>query len=378
MNSDRLQAAQRVDRLRDRIREKLSFREAWTPQTVEGLHFRLLTSDVLQSQILFNDRQAARASEIAAEVIRSVGALSSARSAENGSDWQTLEMEALHSYAVALALGGEIEPAIKASEQAVAIARKLVTPLSLDVLSTHANILLARELEAPETILRECLVRASSQTTSRETRDAIVINLSMTLILEAHRSKTSNASEAQLKLDEASTLLKPIFSNSFRVGRYPDAGAASLLLGIISALRNEADEVSWFAQAVTASARGGQMETLWRSHIDLATALHRRNHRASESVRDHARAALQILEETLAPYPRPERSPRFDLVRIPLAQAVRFLIQFGDEAGLTTLERYPSLRSCFQDPEHGILRHDRGGYRSHEWVSVAEWDYVIY
>src|SRR5262249_6573711 len=212
----------------------------------------------------------------------------------------------------------------------------------------------------------------------RETHDAILLNLGMTLILGAHRSIASNPGESQVKLAEASTLLRSIFTNSFRVGRYPDAGAAALLLGIISAIRNEADEVSWFAQAVTAAARGAQMETLWRSHIDLATSLHRRDHRASEGVRDHARAALQILEETLTPYPRPDKSARFDLVRIPLAQAVRFLILFGDEAGLAALERYPSLRSCFQDPEHGILRQDRGGYRSHEWVRIADWDYVIY
>ena len=169
-----------------------------------------------------------------------------------------------------------------------------------------------------------------------------------------------------------------MFSASFRVGRYPDAGAAALLLGIISALRDDGDEVSWFAQAVTAAARGGQIETLWRSHINLATSLHRRNVRASESVRDHARAALQILEETLSPYPRPDMSARFELVRIPLAQAVRFLVQLGDDVGIAALERYPSLRNCFQDPERGVLRQDRGGYRSHEWLSIEEWDYVIY
>jgi hypothetical protein len=378
LNSDRTQAAQRIDRLRERIREKLSFSDAWTLETTERLHFRLLAGDILQSQILFNDRQAARASEIAGEVVRCVRALRSEPSATKSSDWQTLEMEALHSYAVALALGGEITAAIEASEQAVAIARMAATPSSFDVLSTHANILLAKELEAPESILRECMAQVSSQTVARETQDAIVLNLSMTLILGAHRLKASDESRANVKLDEASTLLKPIFANSFRLGRYPDAGAAALLLGIISALRNSANEVSWFAQAVTASARGGQIETLWRSHIDLATSLHRRNQRVGESVRDHARAALQILEETLVSYPRPDRSARFDLVRIPLAHAVRFLIQSGDEAGLAALERYPALRSCFQEPERGVLRQDRGGYRSHEWLSIGEWDYVIY
>lgn len=379
LSSDRSQAAQRIESLHERIREKLSFRQAWTSQTVEGLHFRLMAADILQSEILFNDRQATRASEMAAEVIRSVKLIrASAPSKDKGLDWQGLEMRALHAYAVALALGGEIGPAIEASEQASGIARKSKSPSSLDVLSTHANILLTRELEAPESILRKCLDEARIQRAGRETRDAILLNLGMTLILQAHRLVESNSGESQPKLTEASTILMSIFADSFRVGRYPDAGAAALLLGIISAIRNEAEEVSWFAQAVSAAARGRQMETLWRAHIDLATSLNRRNHKAREGVRDHARAALQILEETLSPYPQPDKSARLDLVRIPLAQAVRFLIQFGDETGLAVLERYPSLRSCFQDPEHGILRHDRGGYRNHEWVRIEEWDYVIY
>jgi hypothetical protein len=173
-------------------------------------------------------------------------------------------------------------------------------------------------------------------------------------------------------------LLKPVFSNSFRVGRYPDAGAAALLLGIISALGDGGDEVSWFAQAVTAAARGRQMETLWRSHINLATALHRRNESSFETLRDHARAALEILEDTLSPYPRPDRSTRFALIAVPMAHAVRFLIQRGDEVGFSALERYPLLKNCFQDLKRGVLRQDRGGYRSHEWLNVEQWDYVIY
>ena len=379
LNTDRLQAAQRIDYLRDRIRERLSFRMGTTP-TTQKLQFQLLTADLLHSQILFNDRKPSQASDVAAEAVRDIKALGKARSIAKGSDWQILEMEALHSYAVALALGGEVEYAIEVAEQAVEIARKSATPFSLDVMSTYANILLAKDIEGAEAILRDCLVRADAAKTTRETFDAIAINLGMALLLEAHRLKPSEARRAQEKLAEASKLIKPVFSNSFRVGRYPDAGAAALLLGIISALSddNDGDEVSWFAQAVTASARGCQMETLWRSHINLATALHRTSEEASESLRDHARAALEIIEDTLSPYPQPDRSTRFNLVVIPLAHAVRFLIQLGDEMGFAALERYPLLKNCFQDVKRGVLRQDRGGYRSHEWLKVEQWDYVIY
>jgi hypothetical protein len=378
LNTDRLQAAQRIDYLRDRIRERLSFRMGTTPTTIEKLQFQLLTADLLHSQILFNDRKPSQAADVAAEAVGDIIALGKARSIAKRADWQILEMEALHSYAVALALGGEIEHAIKVAEQAVGIARKLETPYSLDVMSTYANILLAKDVEAAESILRDCLVRSDSAEAARETLDAIAINLGMALLLEAHRLKLSEARRAQEKLAEASKLLKPVFSNSFRVGRYPDAGAAALLLGIISALSDDGDEVSWFAQAVTASARGRQMETLWRSHINLATALHRTSERPSESLRDHARAALEILEDTLSPYPQPDRSTRFNLIVIPLAHAVRFLIQLGDEMAFAALERYPLLKNCFEDLKRGVLRQDRGGYRNHEWLNVEEWDYVIY
>jgi hypothetical protein len=378
LSADRSQAAQRIDLLRERIRGRLSAEGARTPAAFEALQFRLLSVEVLHSQILFNDRQPARAADVAAEAVRDIRALGKVHSSGRGPDWQTLEMEALHSYAVALALGGEIEPAINVAEQAVGIARRQSANPSLDVLSTYANILLAKDLETAESILRDCLARAGSATMARESQDAITINLSMTLLLSAHRLLATDLSTAQARLAEASALLKPVFSNSFRVGRYPDAGAAALLLGIVSALCGDGDEVSWFAQAVVASARGSQMETLWRSHINLATSLHRKNERATEGLRDHAHAALEILEDTFSPYPQPDRSARFELVRVPLAHAVRFLIQLGDPLGFAALERYPSLRSCFQDPERGILRQDRGGYQSHEWLAVGEYDYVIY
>ena len=375
LSSDRIQAARRIGNLRIRLRDKLVSGAA--RDATGKLRLRQLAADVLLSQILFNDRQPARAAEVASQAVCDIRAHGVAPAPREERNWRVLEMEARYAHSVALALGGEIDAAIEASERAVAIARNLNTALSLGVLSTHANILLSKGIEAPESILRACAARAVSEQAPRETQDAIALNLAMTLLLRAHRQLAPDARAAQEGLTEAVSLLKPVFSSAFRVGRYPDAGAASLLLGIVSALRNEADEVSWFAQAVTAAARGAQMETLWRSHINLATALSRRNPKA-ETVRDHARSALEILEETLSPYPDPDRSARLAWVRVPLAHTVRFLLQFGDERGLSALERYPSLRGCFEDAEGGVLRPDRGGYQNHEWLRVGEWDYVIY
>jgi hypothetical protein len=179
-------------------------------------------------------------------------------------------------------------------------------------------------------------------------------------------------------LAEARERLGRVFRSSFQVGRYLQAGAAALMLGIVSALEDDGEAISWFAQAVAAASRGHKMETLWRAHINLATSMHRREERVTESVRDHAQAALEIMEETLSSYPQPDRSARFNLIRVPLAQAVRFLIEAGDEAGSGALVRYPGLRNSFQEAQAGILREDRGAYRSHEWLRIGGEDYVIY
>jgi hypothetical protein len=169
-----------------------------------------------------------------------------------------------------------------------------------------------------------------------------------------------------------------VFASSFQVGRYPDAGAASLMLGVLSALENDGESVSWFAQAVAAASRGHKLESLWRAHINLATALYRREGSVTERVCAHARAAVEIMEETLSPYPQPDRSARFDLIRVPLAQGVRFLIVVGDAAGQVALVHYPRLRASFKDAQRGVLREDRAAFRSHEWLRIDNDDYVIY
>lgn len=373
LGSDRFQAARRLDGLRDRLERRLASGRTRSLRTLGALRRRRLTAEVLRSEILFNDRQPARASEVAARAVREVKELSP----EDGA-WEVLEMEALHSQAVALALSGEISEALDRSERAVDIAKRSSSSLAQHVISTYANILLARDPAASESILRRSLANLAAPPAPNDVRDETEINLSMALVLQAHRVAGTKENQAGTMLAEAAERLSRVFTGTYQLGHYPDAGAAALLLGIVSVLRDEGDEVSWFAQAVAAAARGRQMETLWRAHINLATATYRRREAVDEVVRDHARAALEILEETLSPYPQPDRSARFELICVPLAQAVRFLLLAGDEAGLAALERYPALRITFQDARKGILRNDRGGYRSHEWLRIGDEDYVLY
>jgi tetratricopeptide (TPR) repeat protein len=374
LGSDRRQAAGRLDDLAKHLDERISRAPARSLQARAGLQRRRIEVSVLLAQILFNDRKPARAAEVAAQTVQQARAQRPDTAAAGDETWETLEIEALHSQAAALALSGEIDEAIATSERAVEIARGSSSVLAHRVTSTYANILLARDPAAAEAILRDCLNRDDA---AERERHATEINLGMALVLRAHSHDREDADRTAI-LAEAHALLHGVFGSCFQVGNYPNAGAAALMLGIVSALNEDGDDVSWFAQGVAAAARGRQMETLWRAHINLASAMHQRGDLPGGAIHDHAVATVKILEETLAPYSRPDRSARFELVRVPLAQAVRFLVTAGDDAGLAALERYPALRASFADPASGVLHEDRGDYRSHEWLRIGSEDYVIY
>ena len=376
LSTDRVEAHRRLERLQARLDQRVA---TLAPvETLRALEIRQLTAEVVLSQFLFNDRQAVRASEVAAHAVREIREGRLTASARGAVAWQALEMEALHAQSVALALSGEIERALQTSEQAVKIARTSSTALARQVISTYANILLAREPAASQAILRQCLADLDAADGQEEPPRDIEINLSMALVLQAHRLGGDDAKSATSMLEEAAQRLNRVFRRCYALGNFPEAAAAALIRGIVSVLTEEHEEVRFFAYAVAAASRGHQMETLWRARINLAQALNRSGEHASAGPHDHARAAFEILEETLRPYSEPDLSPRFHLIRVPLAHAVRILIQGGDETGLRALERYPALRGCFVDPTAGVLRDDRGGYNSHEWLRVAQDDYVIY
>ncbi len=162
------------------------------------------------------------------------------------------------------------------------------------------------------------------------------------------------------------------------LGLYADAGAAALVRGVAAGVGGEGNEASWFAYGVAGAARGRQMETLWRSHLNLASALYRSAGVVTESAHDHAVAAMEIMQDSLASYSEPERSPRFQMLRVGMAAVVWMLIATGDEAGFGTLEQYPTLRAHFSDPEKGVLAPYEGGPRHFQWLRVDDVDYVLY
>jgi hypothetical protein len=378
LGSDRFQAAHRLEELRRRLEARHSGGRGVSARRAADLQLRWLTAEMLRSQHLFNDRQPTLAAEIAERVVGRIQVTRPGLESAADGAWTTLEMEALHTQAVALALCGEIDQALRTSELAVDAAWSSSSPSAQHIISTYANILLARDPAASEALLRQCLAKLDGASSADDARDAAEINLSMALTLRAHQLKPARANEVSTLLSEARELLVGVFTRSFQLGNYPDAGASSLMLGIVSALQGDGDEMYWFAQAVAASARGHQPETLWRSHINLATATYHSRQELDDTARDHARAALEIMEETLSPYSQPEQSPRFGLIRAPLVQAVRFLLMNEDQAGLAALERYPVLRTSFANARTGALREDDDSILSHEWLRIEGEGYVLY
>ena len=373
LGSDRALAGDRVEALSRRIESRLASGRIRSV-SASKLRHRLLTAEVRRSQYLFNDHRPARAAEVAGRAIAGVEALRSEAS-DASLEWEPLEMEALLSRAIGLALSGEIEEAQETSGQAFEIARRLRSPLARHAICVHAAILLATDPLAADSILRDCIGDLDDSPESTIVRDEAELDLSEGLILRAYASGGSKSGSAMLS--EAHSLLRPLFTRCFQIGQYPDAGAAALLLGVISVLRNTDDEVSWFAHAVATASRGGHMETLWRSHINMATAMHRRGEPAGDRVRDHAMAAVDIMEETLSHYGQADISTRFDVLRFPLAQAARLLLLAEDERGITLLSRYPRLRASFADVEGRLLRQE-GDERHYQWLWVDDAGYMLY
>lgn len=377
-SGDRSRAARRLGRLSGRLERRVADAQPSSTEAVAELRRLQLTADVRCSQILFNDRKPVEAADLAGGAVRSIRGVRSGKGFDDPA-WEELEMEALHSEAVALAIAGDIEPSLTTSAEAVELARRSSSVLAQHVISTYANILMSRDPETSESILRQCLEELDETAEAVEARVSARINLAMTLVIQAHRLDPGEVDARQALLPEAEETLKSVFSRAFQLGRYPDAGAAALMLGIISAMREDGDEVSWFAQAVAAAARGRQMETLWRAHINLATAMNRSGDATADDVRDHAVAALEILEETLSPYPEPDRSARFELVRVSLAQAVRFLHATDAASARAVLERYPALRSSFAGSNLDSLKEpDHDGWRHEWWLRVNGEPYSLY
>lgn len=376
LGNDRGLAGDRLATLRNRIEGRLAS-GGIRSETAPEFQRRLLVAEVRRSQHLFNDYRPAKAAEVATQAISGLEEMRS-ESGDNQPEWELLKMEALHSQAVSLALSGELEPAREASERAVAIARDSRPTLAGHVICTHAAILLATDPVKADGMLRDFMAGLDGSPASGVIRDEAELDLSESLILQAYACGSEDSDRRQEMVTEARSLLRPLFTRCFQLGQYPDAGAAALLLGVISAMEGNSDEVSWFAQAVAAASRGGHVETLWRAHIDLATAMHRHGEPIHAGVRQHALAASEIMEETMSSFAQPCDSMRFQVLRCALAQATRLLLLAGDDRGTALMERYPRLGECFEDLDHLVLLRGENGHRHYQWLPIETAGYMLY
>jgi hypothetical protein len=371
---DRGQTAARIRHLRERLDARLRIAgDRMSTIVRDGLDRRHLATELMHAQVLFNDRRPTESAEIATRIVSRVRAHNRYAPADVG--WESLEMEALYTQSCGQALSGQFDLAVQSSEAAAEIARNSPSPLARKIVSTCGTMLLSEDPEAGERLLRDCETRWPEDDSS----DAFLVHvhLSMALVLQAYRLPLS-AERRRTMLVEARERTTSVHDACRRLGLYADAGAAALVRGVVSALLDEGDEASWFAQGVAAAARGMQMETLWRSHVNLATALCRKDGIVTQGAHDHAVAAVEIMQDTLAAYSEPDRSPRFELLRVGLARVAWMLLATGDEAGLAVLERYPRLRADFRDPEAGMLREYEGEPRHYQWLRVGDVDYVLY
>ncbi len=375
LGTDSPRAGRRIARLRERMESRLATQPDGAAST-QDMRRKVLVADLLESQHHFLDNRPAQAAEVASGAVRQVEVLKPHDFEDPPADWELLEMEALHSHAVGVALSGEDRRALAISRRAVEIARRHPSALACHVECTYAAILLTSDPVEAESVLRVCLDELDDTPDFAIVRDEADLNLTEALILRAYADRAGE--EPAALLSEARSRAYRVFRKGFQLGKYPDAGAAALLIGVICALEGDENEVSWFAQSVAASSRGRHTETLWRAHIDFAVALYRKGEPIEEGVHDHALAAVEIMEETLSYYAEPDESKRFDLLRSPLAQATRFLLLAGDEKGTALLERYPRLRFSFERLDERILRPDRGAESPYKWLRIGGEDYILY
>ena len=62
-----------------------------------------------------------------------------------------------------------------------------------------------------------------------------------------------------------------------------------------------------------------------------------------------AAAALDIMVYSLSSYAEPDRNPRFNLLSVPMAHAVRYLILAEDRKADRVLRAFPALRRMFRN-----------------------------
>jgi hypothetical protein len=369
-------AYRRIERVQDVIESRFRPRTFRTSAIADRILQRRFVLLRMKAGILYHDRRPREAARVTEQAVRELDSLVSGLTDSERRRWDRVVMEVLDAHSDAIALSGDLRRAVIEARKAAAIAESLVeeNPDAIDVIITYANILLCEAPEESELILTRYALLAERASGPEGMHLRLHLNLAMARIVLGYREAGPSARHESKRLQSAQDALLAVFKQAHPLGRLSTAAAAALLLGLVRALRRKDDAIDWFSQSVALAVRARQMETLWRAHINLAHSLHR----SGKPVRDSAAAALDLMEYSLSADADADRSPRFDLLAVPMAHAVRYLLLAGDEKGMRALRKFPALRQLFRDVETAELKDDRGGRTSHEWLRVDDADYVIY
>lgn len=367
-------ASARIQQVLDSIDWHLRF--AARVAAVDELVKRKFILLAMEAGILYHDRQPAEALAITEGAVHELQGIIAGVPLPERDQWSNVIMEVQHTHGVAVALVGDMKRAVQEARKAADIASAILRsfPRALDVVITYANILLCESPEESELILLRHQHFLSSHTIPDDTKLRLNLNLAMARLLLGYRSLRLQQEGGISQLTAARETLLGVFRQAHPLGRLSNAAAAALLLGLISAIWGRPDDIDWFSQAAALAARARQLETLWRANINLANSLHH----SGQSAHDPAAAALEIMAFSLSSFAEPDRNHRFDLLAVPMANAVRYLILEGDDRAAKILTRFPALRRMFIDISSGQLREDRDGRSSHEWLRIGSADYVIY
>jgi hypothetical protein len=370
LGTDRTQAASRLARLRTRLDSRVQRHSPRPDGGPDDFEVQRQTVATIEAQVLFNDTQPEKAAELAGRVVDHARRH---RGSEGSSEWRDLEMEALYTRSCGEALSGDFGAAVRSSDAAASIAKVSSSPLARKVLSTCGTMLLSEDPARGERVLRSCLATWPDDDTSDSF--LVHVHLCMALILQAYVEADGLTSRTE-RLAEARDRSTSVHHSCRQLGLAADAGAAALVRGVVSAFDGEGDQATWFALGVAAAGRARQMETLWRSHLNLATSVWQRDGFLSETCLEHAEAAAAILTDTLS-QSAPEESPRFHLVRVGLARTTWMLAQADSATSTDLFARFPSLRSDVTTLDRGGRVQD-GADRHYQWLEVGGADYILY
>ena len=332
----------------------------------------------MKAKLLFHNRRPGESVAITESAVKELSLLMRGldENEQSQEDWRRFIVKIYHTHSAAGALAGDLNQATVEARRAARLAKSLVyiDQDALDVIITSCNILLAEAPTESEAELEYYKNLSGNISMQEGTKLRLDINLSMAHIVLAYRHDEESERKKEQRLLAAKEMLHGVFRRAHPLGRIKDASASSLLLGLICALEGNPEDIDWFSQSAALAIRSRQLETLWRANINLAHSLFR----AGQSAHDPAAAALDLMLHSLSSFAEPDQSPRFSLLSVPMAHAVRYLILYGDEKSHVTLKKVPELRSLFENLENGELKKDRDGRNSHEWFRVGNFDYVLY